>query len=152
MPYSLRRVRFTSRISTSTITSARSLSTMLTMRSAAATLSGVSLMVRALEPGSAATRRAPSTMRSRSMVSLRSALERKKVRTTCCSLSRRLAGVSGMTLMTLASSTRWKVRPTLPSAFSACSKGTSRRSMVTVVSWNEGSKTKFTPAARPRAR
>ena len=85
IPYSLRRVRFTSRISTSTITSARCLSTMSMMRSAAATLSGVSLMVRAFAPGSGATRRAPSTMRRRSIVSLRSALERKKVFTTCCS-------------------------------------------------------------------
>ena len=47
--------------------------------------------------------------------------------------------------------TRWNVRPTLASAFSACSKGTSRRSSVTGASWNCGSKMKFTPATRPRA-
>ena len=50
--------------------------------------------------------------------------------TTCCSYSRRLAGVSGTTLITRESATRWKVRPTLASAFRACSNGTSRRSRV----------------------
>jgi len=58
---------------------------MSTMRSAAATLSGVSLMVRAFAPGTGAIRRAPSTTRSRSIVSLSSAFERKNVFTTCCS-------------------------------------------------------------------
>ena len=106
MPYSFSFVRFTSRISTSTITSARCLSTMSTIRSAAATLSGVSLIVKALAPGRGAMRRAPSTMRSRSIVSLRSALERKNVFTTCCSISRRLAGVSGTTCTMRESTTR----------------------------------------------
>ena len=95
MPYSLRLVRLTSRISTSTTTSARCLSITATMRSAAATLSGASLMVSALAPGRGATRRAPSTMRSRSIVSLRSAFDRKNVFTICCSYSRRLVGRVG---------------------------------------------------------
>ncbi len=84
------------------------------------------------------------------MASLRSAFDRKKVLTTCCSCSRRLAAVSGTTVTTLLSVTRWKVRPAVPSAERACSKPTSRRSRVTGWSWNCGSKTKFTPAARPR--
>ena len=121
IPYSLRRVRLTSRISISITTSARSLSSTSRMRSAAATLSGVSLMVSAFEPGSGATRRAPSTMRSRSIVSLRSAFDRKNVLTTCCSYSRRLVGVSGTTVTTCASVTRWNVRPVAASAESACS-------------------------------
>ena len=83
------------------------------------------------------------------MVSFRSALERKKVRTTCCSLSRRLAGVSGMTFTTRASSTRWNVRPTLASAVRACSKGTSRRSMLIV--WSTGTRGRRRSSRPPRA-
>ncbi len=122
------------------------------MRSAAATLSGVSLIVRALLPGTGAIRRAPSTTRSRSIVSLRSAFDRNSVFTTCCSNSRRFAGVSGTTFSTLASTTRWKVRPAAASAVSAWSKPTFCRSSVTVASWKEGSKVTLTPAARPSAR
>ncbi len=122
------------------------------MRSAAATLSGVSLMVRALAPGTGATRRAPRTTRRRSIVSLRSAFERKSVLTTCCSNSRRFVAVSGTTFRIFASTTRWKVRPAAASAFRAWSKPTSRRSRLTVESWNEGSNVTLTPAARPRAR
>ena len=125
---------------------------MSTMRSAAATLSGVSLIVRAFAPGTGAMRRAPSTTRRRSIVSLRSAFDRNSVFTTCCSKSRRFAGVSGMTLSTFASTTRWNVRPAASSALSACSKPTSRRSRLTVASWKEGSNVTLTPAARPSAR
>jgi len=89
------------------------------MRSAAATLSGVSLIVSALLPATGAMRRAPSTTRSRSIVSLRSAFERNSVFTTCCSNSRRLLGVSGTTFSTFASTTRWKVCPAAASAASA---------------------------------
>ncbi len=142
-------MRFTSRISTSTMTSALALSTMSMRRAAAAILSGVSFMVRALEPTTGATRRAPSTRRRRSTVSFRSAFERKKVFTTCCSYSRRLEAVSGTTITTCESTTRWKVWAMLPRALRAWSKGTSRRSRLTGWSRNSGSKTKLTPAVRP---
>ena len=65
------------------------------MRPAAATRSGVSLMVMALLAPIGAMRRASTTMRSTSTVSFKSALLRKKVRTTSSSYSRRLAAVSG---------------------------------------------------------
>src|SRR3990172_6784897 len=110
------------------------------MRSAAATLSGVSLIVSALLPGTGAIRRAPSTTRSRSIVSLRSAFERNSVLTTCCSKSLRLDGVSGTTFSTFESTTRWKVRPAAASAGSAWAKPTVCRSRGTLASWNEGAK------------
>ena len=73
-PYSCRCVRFTSSSSTSMITSGRALSIAVMILPAAAMRSGVSLMVIALVAVIAESRRASTTMRSMSMVSLRSAL------------------------------------------------------------------------------
>jgi hypothetical protein len=86
------------------------------------------------------------------VVSLRSAFERKRVFTTCCSSSRLFVAASGITLRTFASTTRWKVRPAAARAFRACSKPMFLRSKLMVVSWNAESKVTFTPAARARAR
>ncbi len=94
-PYSFSRVRSTSSSSTSMTTSGRALSIAVMIRPAAATRSGVSLMVMALVAAIGARRRASTTMRSTSIVSLRSALLRKNVRTTSSSYSRRLAGGVG---------------------------------------------------------
>ena len=69
---------------------------------AAAILSGVSLMAMALTPATGDSRRLSTTRRSRSSVSLTSALLRKNVRMISSSYSRRLAGVSGMIVIVLA--------------------------------------------------
>ena len=73
-PYSCSFVRFTSRSSTSMMTSGRALSMAESTRAAAAMSSGVSLIVTALVAVVGEMRRASRTMRSRSIVSLRSAL------------------------------------------------------------------------------
>ena len=73
-PYSSSFVRSTSSSSTSMITSGRALSIADSTRAAAAIRSGVSLIVSALVAVVGEMRRASSTMRSRSIVSLRSAL------------------------------------------------------------------------------
>ena len=73
-PNSCRRVRSTSSSSTSMITSGRALSTAEISRPAAAIRSGVSLIEIALVAVVGEMRRASSTIRSRSIVSLRSAL------------------------------------------------------------------------------
>ena len=83
-------------------TSARALSMALMTRPAAATLSGVSLIAMALTPATGESRRLSTTRRSRSSVSLTSALLRKNVRMISSSYSRRLAGVSGMTVIVFA--------------------------------------------------
>ncbi len=80
------------------------------IRPAAATRSGVSLMVMALVAAVGARRRASTTMRSTSTVSLRSALLRKKVRTISSSYSRRLAAVSGTIATVRGAVTRQKWR------------------------------------------
>jgi hypothetical protein len=122
------------------------------MCSAAATLSGESVMVMALASATGATRRAPRATRIRSAACRGSALDRKIVFTTCWSYSLRLFALSGTTVTTFEPTTAWKVRPTWASARSASVKGTSRRSRSTGVSWNWGSKMKLTPTALPRAR
>ena len=75
-PYSAKRVRFTSSSSTSISTSGRALSIMLMRRPAASMRSGVSVIVIAFVPCMTPILRASMTMRSRSIVSLRSALLR----------------------------------------------------------------------------
>ena len=75
-PYSSSLVRSTSSSSTSMITSGRALSIAAITRPAAAIRSGVSLMVSAFVPVVGEMRRASSTIRSRSIVSLRSTLLR----------------------------------------------------------------------------
>ena len=80
-------------------------------------------------------------MRSTSTVSFRSALLRKKVRTTSSSYSRRLAAVSGTTATVRGAVTRQKLRVLEASEVSAWSMVAWRRSMLTGWSRNAGSKT-----------
>ena len=76
IPYSCRRTRSTSITSTSMTTSGRALSMAAISFAAAATRSGVSFKAMAFVPATEEILRASTTIRSRSIVSFSSALDR----------------------------------------------------------------------------
>ena len=98
-PYSIRRLRSTSRISTSTTSSGRALSKAVRKRLAVSSRWGVSRTRMALTPEIGEMLRMSLTVRSASIVSLRSAFWTKNTRSASSRYSRRLAGVSGTTVI-----------------------------------------------------
>jgi len=144
-------LRETSRIWTSTTISARRLSTIATMRSAAATGPGV-VDGEGVRPGQGGDAAGPEDD-AQEVDRLLEVGVREEERLDHLLLELPpLGGGVGHHVEDLRVTTRWNVRPAAARAFSAWSKPTSLRSSDTTSSRKDGSKVMLIPAARPRAR